>query len=143
MATLVKQSLIPELDSMERRLRRMFDGAPLTSLVSTVAPAADIYETPKEFVVELEVPGYTEEELGIEVSDHTVTITGTRDETKEKTDKTYRLQERLERTFKREFRLPQETDSEGVTARFEHGVLEVRAPKLASTKTHKVTILKT
>jgi HSP20 family protein len=142
MATLVKQSPFPELESMERRLRRLFEGAPLTSFVPTMLPAADVYETPKEFVVELEVPGYTEKQLEIEVSDHTLTVTGRGEESKE-AGKTYRLQERLERTFKREFRLPPETDGEHVTAQFEQGVLEVHAPKLATSKPHKVEISKT
>jgi HSP20 family protein len=140
MTTLVKQSLFPEFESMERRFRRMFEGMPLTAFVSNFVPAADIYETSKEYVVEVEVPGYTEQELGIEVSDHTLTIMGTRAETKQEAEKTYRLQERLERTFKREFRLPPETDGEHITAQFEHGVLEVHAPKLATVKAHKIPI---
>jgi HSP20 family protein len=140
MTTLVKQSLFPEFESLDRRFRRMFEGTPLTAFVPNVLPAADIYETPMEFVVELEVPGYTEQELGIEVSDHTLTITGTRAETKQEAEKTYRLQERLERTFKREFRLPPGTEGERVTAQFEHGVLEVHAPKLATVKPRKVPI---
>src|SRR5689334_20842662 len=123
MATLVKQSLFPELESMERRFRRMFEGTPLTGFVPSVLPAADVYDTPKEFVVEVEVPGYAEKELEIEVSDHTLTVTGARAETKAETEKTYRLQERLERTFKREFRLPPEVDSEHVTAQYVQGVL--------------------
>src|SRR6185437_10513856 len=110
MATIVKQSLFPEVESMESRIRRMFEAAPLAAYTPTATPAVDIYETPKEYVVELEVPGYTAEQLGIEVSDHTLTVTGTRGKAKEETEKTYRLQERLERTFKREFRLPPETD---------------------------------
>jgi len=140
MTILVKQSLVPEFESMERRFRRIFEGTPLTAFVPNLLPAADIYETPREYVVELEVPGYTEQELGIEVSDHMLTITGTRAETKQEAEKTYRLQERLERTFKREFRLPPGTEGERVTAQFEHGVLEVHAPKLATVKSHKVSI---
>ena len=140
MSTLVKPSLFPELDAVERRFRRLFETTPLMAFVPGTVPAVDIYETPKEFVVELEVPGYTEDELSIEVSDHTLTVTGTREETKAGTDKTYRLQERLERTFKREFRLPQEADGEHVTAHFEHGVLEVHTPKLATKTPHKVSI---
>jgi HSP20 family molecular chaperone IbpA len=85
------------------------------------------------------VPGYTEEQLGVEVSDHTLVVTGTR-EAKEETRKTYRLQERLEHTFKREFRLPPEADREHVTAHFEQGILELHAPKLATTRPHKVEI---
>ena len=92
MATIVKWTPFRELDAMERRIRRMlgdFGFAP-------ALPAADVYETADEFVVELEVPGYEEKELGIEVSDHTVTVTGEREETKEEKEKTFWLQERLE-----------------------------------------------
>jgi HSP20 family molecular chaperone IbpA len=34
----------------------------------TLLPAANVYETDEEFVVELEVPGFEEKELGVEVS---------------------------------------------------------------------------
>jgi HSP20 family protein len=140
MTTLVKQSLLPEFEAMERRFRRMVDG--MTPFIPPVLPAADVYETPKEYVIELEVPGYAEAELGIEVSDHTLTVTGKREENKKEAEKTYRLQERLERTFKREFLLPPETDSEHVTAHFEHGVLQVHAAKAATTTPKKVEITK-
>jgi HSP20 family protein len=43
-------------------------------------PAADFYETDRDYVIELEVPGFEEKELGIEVSDHTLTIKGERKE---------------------------------------------------------------
>lgn len=140
MATLMKQSLFPEVEAMERRLRRMFESTPLTTFVPAVLPAADVYETPREYVVELEVPGYQQKELAIEISDHTLTVTGTRADTTKETEKAYRLQERLERTFTREFRLPPEVDGEHVTAQFEQGLLEVHAPKLAPAKTHKIEI---
>ena len=74
--------LIPfrELDSMERRARRIFDA---WGLVPMLVPAADIYETPDELVVELEVPGFDEKDLDVEVIDHVLTVKGTRKETKE------------------------------------------------------------
>ena len=119
----------------------MDDRRAVHTFVPTVLPAADVYETPREYVVELEVPGYKHKELAIEVSDHTLTVSGTRNEKTKETEKAYRLQERLERTFKREFRLPQEVDREHVTAQSEQGVLEVHAPKLAPAKTHTVEII--
>jgi hypothetical protein len=42
-----------ELDTIERRMRRMLEGI---GFVSALLPAADVYETADEFVVELEVP---------------------------------------------------------------------------------------
>jgi hypothetical protein len=54
---------------MERQMRRLSVDV---GLAPALLPAADVYETAGEFVIELEVPGYEEKELGIEVTDHTV-----------------------------------------------------------------------
>lgn len=139
MPAIVNWSPFHELDSMERRMRRLFEEA---GFAPTLLPAADIYETDDEFVVELEVPGFEEKELGIEVSDHQLTVKGERTETKEQKDKAFRLRERLEREFERRFELPAEADTEHLKARFEKGVLEVHTPKLAVSKPKKVEIAK-
>lgn len=128
-----------ELDVMERRMRRMLEDV---GVAPAPLPAADVYETSDEFVVELEVPGYEETELGIEVSDHTLTVTGERKETTEEKQKAFRLRERLEHEFERRFQLPLEADTKHVTAVFKKGVLELHAPKLQTAKPRKVEIAK-
>ena len=105
-------------------------------------PATDIYETEDEYVVEVEVPGFAEKELGIEVSDHLLTVKGQRQETKDETDKAFRLRERLEREFERRFELPVEADTEHVKATFSDGVLAVHAPKHQPTKPQTIEITK-
>jgi HSP20 family protein len=137
MATMVRRSPFHELDSIERRMRRMFEEV---GFAPTLLPAADVYETDEEFVVELEVPGFDEKELGIEVFDHRLTIKGERTEAKERKEKTFRLRERLEREFERRFELPEEVDTKHVQAKFAKGLLEVHAPKLAVSKPKKVEI---
>lgn len=139
MTMLRRQSPFAELETMERRLQRMLEGV---GFVTAVMPAADVYETEGEFVVELEVPGYEEKELGIEVSDRMLTIRGARSETKDETEKAFRLHERLEREFERTFTLPPEIDGEHVAAVFEKGVLTVHAPKATLTEPRKVAIAK-
>lgn len=126
-----------ELDAMERRMRRILEDV---GVAPAPLPAADVYETKDEFVVELEVPGYDNDELSIEVSDHTVRVTGERSETVDEKLKSFRLRERLEREFERRFQLPNEADTKHVTAVFEKGVLELHAPKLQTTKPRKVEI---
>jgi len=140
MTTLIKWSPFTEIDSMERRMRRVFEEIGFAPLL---LPAADVYETTDEFVIELEVPGYEEKELGIEVTDHMVTVKGERKETKEEVEKTFRLHERLERQFERRFELPTDADTKHVRAKFTKGVLELHAPKLAAPKPHKIAIAKT
>lgn len=126
-----------ELDSIERRMRRLFDEI---GFAPAPVPAADVYETDDEFVVEVEVPGYEEKELSIEVSDHTLSVKGSREKTKQEKTKEFSLHERLEREFERRFVLPSEADTEHLKAVFGKGVLEVRAPKLQAIKSTKVEI---
>jgi HSP20 family protein len=137
MTTMLKWAPLTELDTMERRMRRMFEGL---GFAPGILPATDVYETEGEFVVELEVPGFDEKELGIEVTDHTLTVKGERVEAKEGEEKTYRLRERLERTFERRFHLPVQADTSHVEAKFVKGVLEVHAPKIELSKPKKVAI---
>jgi len=138
MTKLVRLSPFRELDLLERRMRRVFDdsGGP-------VVPAADVYETPEEFVVELEVPGFAEQDLKLEVTDHTLVIRGEAEEQSEQEEKAYLLHERLERIFERRFLLPSQVDTARLAATFEKGVLEVHAPKLADPEPRKVAITRT
>lgn len=123
---LVRWSPFEELDTIERRMRRFLDDM---GIVPATLPAADVYETETEFVYEVEVPGYEEQELTVETSDHMLVVTGERTETTEQKEKTFRLQERLAKRFERRFELPPEADAARLVADFEHGVLEVHAPK--------------
>jgi len=120
MKTLVRWDPFHELDLMGRTMRSF--GMPLP-------PAADVYETDDEFVVELEVPGYEEKELTVEVLDHVLTVKGEHEATIDEVEKTYRLHERLEQEFERRFELPPTVDAEKLTATFKAGVLELHAKK--------------
>ena len=137
MTTLVKWTPFRELDLMERRMRRMLEDVGFGPITM---PAADVYETPEEFIVELEVPGFEEKELGLEVIDHTLTVKGEVKAEKEETEKTFLLHERLERHFERRFQLPEDADTEKLVATFSSGILEIHAPKTIEAKARKVEI---
>ena len=79
MPAIERFSPLQDLDLMERRMRRIFSDLSFP-FVPTLAPAADVSETDGELVVELEVPGYGEEDLDVEVVDHTLIVKGERDE---------------------------------------------------------------
>ena len=134
--TIVRWSAFPEIEAIDRRFRRMFDAFDITPGL----PAADIYETDEEYAFELEIPGFEEKELSVEVSDHTLVVKGEQLETKEEKDKQYRLHERLEKTFERRFTLPLEADTTKIGAEFTKGVLTVHAPKVDVPKPRKVAI---
>jgi HSP20 family protein len=128
-----------ELDLMDRRMRRFFEEL---GVVPGLTPAADVYETDGEIVVELEVPGFDEKELEIEVRDHTLSITGARLEDTEKKEKSLRMHERLEKRFERRFELPEGTDGEHIAAECTKGLLTVHVPKTSPVQARKVEITK-
>lgn len=139
MTTLIKWAPFQDLDVIERRMRRMLEDF---GVAPAPLPAADLYETEKELIVELDVPGFDEKELSLEVSDHTLTIKGERAKEKEEKAKTFYLHERIEKHFERQFKLPPEADVEHVKATFGTGVLEVHVPKLEQEKTQTIEITK-
>ena len=137
MTTIVKWAPFQDLDVVERRMRRMLED---WGVAPAPLPAADMYETAKELVVELDVPGYEETELALEVTDHTLTIKGERTAEKEEKDKSFYLQERLEKHFERRFTLPAGADTAHIDAKFHTGVLEVHVPKVEQAKARKIEI---
>ena len=137
MTTIVKWAPFQDLDVVERRMRRMLED---WGVAPAALPAADMYETEKELVVELDVPGFEEKELALEVSDHMLTIKGERTKEKEEREKSFFLHERLEKHFERRFTLPSEADTEHIAARFHTGVLEVHVPKIEQVKARKIEI---
>jgi HSP20 family protein len=137
MATLVKWAPFQDLDVFERRMRRMLED---WGVAPAPLPAADVYETEKELVVELDVPGYEEKELALEVTDHMLTIRGERKTEKEEKEKSFYLHERLEKHFERRFTLPPEVDTAKIEAKFRTGVLEVHIPKIEEAKARTIPI---
>lgn len=133
----VKHTPWAELDTMERRMRRFFDQL---GFVPAPMPAADIYETDDKYVVELEVPGYAQKDLDIALTDHTLVVKGALETEKEEKEKTFRLHERLEKSFERRFQIPQEVDLERFAAEFDKGVLKVSAPKTLEAAPRKIEI---
>ncbi|GIU95658.1 MAG: heat-shock protein [Gaiellaceae bacterium] len=137
MQSIVKWTPFWDLDVMERRMRRMLEDF---GVAPAPLPAADMYETDKELVVELDVPGFEEKDLELAVSDHTLTVKGERKQEAEEKEKTFYLHERLEKHFERKFTLPPEADVEHVEAKFRAGVLEVHVPKIEQATPRKIPI---
>ena len=136
---IVPRNPFAELDAVERRMRRFFDEF---GVVPAPLPAADLYETDGEFVLEIDVPGFSEPQLDVAVSDHTLVVKGERSEKKEsEEDKEFQLQERLVRRFERRFELPRSIVVDRIGAEFEDGVLTVHAPKSETATAHTVEIV--
>jgi HSP20 family protein len=137
MATLVKWAPFGDLDLVDRRMRQMFEDLGVTG---TRLPTSDVMETPKELIVKLDVPGFDEKQLSLEVSDHTLAVRGERSEEPDETDAHLFVRERLDARFERIFVLPAEVDTSKIEATLKKGVLEVRVPKTEQVTPRKIEI---
>lgn len=92
-------------------------------------PAANIFETEKEFKIELLVPGVTKDDLSLVQKDNLLTIKVEKKEEEKQEDYKYARREFGAYNFEKQYRLPKTIDAENITAKFENGILNVLLPK--------------
>jgi HSP20 family protein len=107
---------------------------------ATWVPPVDIYETEEAFVLEAELPGFTKEDIEIELIEQRLTLRGERKQPTAVKEEQYRRRERPYGRFERSFLLPTMIDRDKVTAQFQHGVLTLRLPKSEAAKPKRITI---
>lgn len=124
------------LDHFRRELDRFFsdDASPFRSSPLGHGMGqinVDVYETENEVVASCDIPGLEKkEDVHIDIENpNLLTITGTLNRTHEVKDEHMHRQERHYGRFHRAVSLPASVSSEGVTASYKNGVLEVRMPK--------------
>ena len=91
-------------------------------------PALEVRHRDNELVVHADLPGLTPDDVNIELEDGVLTISGERREKSDDRGEGYVRSERSYGAFSRSIELPEGVDEEQVSARFEHGVLEVTVP---------------
>ncbi|CAG8632584.1 7974_t:CDS:2 [Cetraspora pellucida] len=92
-------------------------------------PPLDVHENEKEFVVNAELPGVTKEQINLDVRENALVISGeTKKDEKYKEGNTH-IQERRYGSFTRSITLPRNIKTSDITAKFEHGILEINLPK--------------
>ncbi|WP_336367805.1 Hsp20/alpha crystallin family protein [Marinobacter sp. C2H3] len=95
------------------------------------APAVDIRETDKTFVIEAELPGMNKDDVKVTVEDGVLTIQGERRQEEETKDKKVHRVERFYGSFLRRFTLPDNVDEGSVKASFKDGLLTLTVNKAA------------
>ncbi len=91
--------------------------------------AVDVSETEKEVVVRASVPGYTKDQVSIEVNDDVLTITAEKNEEVEEKNERYLRRERRMGRLTRTFPLPAPVADDKARAELKDGVLTLTLPK--------------
>ena len=93
------------------------------------APAVDVKENDKAFVITAELPGMSDEDIGVSLADGVLTIKGEKKDERDEKKDNFHLSERRYGTFQRSFRLPENVDAEKIAGDFSNGVLSLTLPK--------------
>ncbi len=110
--------------------------------IDKLAMPVELHEKETEYSVKAELPGVKKEDLDIDIDKNHITINAKKEEEHKEDTKGYRKSEFRYGEFSRTVYFPQEIDVEKTTAKLEHGILAITAPKLVAEKNNakKLTV---
>jgi HSP20 family protein len=140
--SLIRWEPFREIDDLFRQYSPLFNRS-LRSADEGVrqwSPSANISETEKEYLIKAELPEVRKEDVKITLDDGVITISGERKFEKEDKDERAIRVESFYGTFERRFSLPENVDTDAISADSKDGVLRIRIPKQAAAKPKTLTI---
>jgi HSP20 family protein len=121
----------------EKEVEKIFDAF---SSANSFAPACEVLDQEKDYFISMDVPGLSKDDIDIEVKENQLVVTGERTVPERNKDTEILRAERRYGKFHRVFNLPQNVNSDGITARFENGVLDIHLPKEEKALAKKIPI---
>lgn len=94
-------------------------------------PATNVFETEKDFRIELLLPGFPKEDVQINYHKNLLTIKVDKEEAKDEKEEEFKYAHREfgSFNFEKNFKVPNTVDAENISAKFENGVLHLVLPK--------------
>lgn len=145
--TITRWNPVRDLEDIHSRLTSALrlpsfqkDGDKELMTVAEWAPAVDITEDDKEYLVKAELPEVNKENVKVTVENGILTISGERQFDKEEKGRKYHRIERSYGSFVRSFGLPDDADAEKVEAQFTDGVLKVHVAKSEAAKPKQIEV---
>ena len=135
-----------ELEDTQNRLSNLFSetfGGQMAQ-PGLATPTADVYmdENDENMIIEASLPGFKEDDIEVNVEDNALNIRAEHRESQEgdgKKDRKYIVRESTS-SFYRRIGLPQNTQTEDISASFEDGILTVTVPMQELPKPKQVTV---
>jgi HSP20 family protein len=131
------------LEQMRKEMDRMFEhrsGENGSVVTSDWVPAVDIKEEQDAFVIKADVPGVDPKDIDVHMENGVLTIRGSRAEESKEEREGYKRVERVRGSFYRRFGLPDTADADKISAKSNHGVLEIRIPKQEKVQPRKIAV---
>src|SRR5262252_7598071 len=148
MADIVSWDPFHELRSIQDRFSRALTATPgrrdrdEEMSLGAWLPPVDISEDNDRIILTAELPGFSEDQVQIDMENNVLTIRGERkfEEEKGGRGRNYHRVERAYGHFLRSFTLPPNVDRDDIRARFNNGLLEVELPKKEEAKPRQIRI---
>ena len=102
-------------------------------------PAVDIAEFDDRFVLSADIPGVDPATIDISVAEGVLTIRGERSRDDDAATANRRIERRAGKFYRR-FQLPDTVNADAVSARGEHGVLQIAIPKQAKAEPRRISV---
>jgi HSP20 family protein len=96
-----------------------------------VSPPADAASARDNYMITMELPGVSSDDIEVAIEGGVVTVTGHKTRKSRADDKVWFFSERHYGKFRRAFRLPSDARESGLTAATSDGVLRISIPRLA------------
>jgi HSP20 family protein len=128
--TIARFALMPDIVSLREAMDRL----------GTLAVPVDLWETKDAYHLRSDLPGVTADDLAINATSDSISISGEVKGQAEVTEDGWLRQERRVGKFQRAFTLPIAIDPAKVEATFENGVLSLVLPKAESTKPRTIRV---
>tara|TARA_Y100001934_G_scaffold158056_1_gene189096 strand:+ start:339 stop:725 length:387 start_codon:yes stop_codon:yes gene_type:complete len=103
-------------------------------------PRVDVHETESGYVFTAEVPGVDPNDVDVTVEKNVLTIKGSKSALEPDAAAGYASLERASGSFERRFRMPDVVDSDRVTAKAHHGVIEITVAKAEAHQPQRIAI---
>ena len=137
-----------EFDRVFDRFKRDFENLlwpserefPTMREMETRMPVIDLEDKGDKYMMDVEVPGFKNNEIEINVLDSSVEISGCRETKQDEETKGYVRKERSSESFYRRVALPEEVKVDDAQANLQNGILELTLPKKVPKKKKKVPI---
>ncbi|MDH3252855.1 MAG: Hsp20/alpha crystallin family protein [Ignavibacteria bacterium] len=133
--------------NMQREINKMFEGflrgglEEDTSLFpSAWTPAVDVAEHANEYIVKVELPGVSKDDVKIVMQDNILTIRGDKKQESETKESDFHRVERSYGSFQRSFTLPTSVRNDRIEANFMDGILSITLPKAEEARPKQIEI---
>lgn len=142
---IVRWDPIKDIMSIQERINKVFDSTfsgDKDASSGEWTPPVDIYETENEIVLMAELPGMTEDNLDIQISEGVLTLKGEKKLPIDKESDNFHRLERPYGKFTRSFALPSTLDLNSIKAKLKDGLLRISLNKDSQIKPTIIKVTK-